>query len=128
VRSDSESWGEIVMQKRQAWFSLACLVLALNFYACSTNAWLISGELLDATGKEFVKTGLLFDRLHTIGKISDDEYKTWAKFANRFKMIYAPAVNAWLKAQTVKDKQKAAAVISAVRTELLQFVIVSASK
>jgi len=104
------------------------LILLLTVYACSTSSWVISGELLDQTGKQFVKTGNLFNQLLSDGKVTVEEYRIWAAFARKFKLAYEPAVKAWLSAQTVDDKQHAADVIAAVRTELLQFVIVVASK
>ena len=111
------------MQKRQACFYLAWLILALHLSACSFGNVIMSGEIIDATGKEFVRTGKLFNQLHSLGKVSDKDYRVWASFARRFKIIYKPVVNSWLAAATVKDKQEAADALRVIRAELIAFAL-----
>ena len=104
-------------------FALVLFVLSVLFHGCSFGNVIMSGEVLDATGKEFVRTGELFNQLHSLGKVSDEDYRVWASFARRFKIIYKPVVNSWLAAATVKDKQEAADALRVIRAELIAFAL-----
>jgi len=115
------------MQKRML-VSLVLLVLLASLYSCSTKSYLISGEILDAVGKQFVVTGLLYDRLHTQGFVTDAQYRSWATFAHKFKLGYEPAVKAWLSAQTVEDKNDATSAILSIKNELLTWWIAAQAK
>jgi len=77
-------------------YFLACLLMV---QACAKGL-VLSGELLDATGKQFVTTGKLYNDLQKSKLISDAEYRKWAAFAREFKSGYPVAVSAW---QAVKE-------------------------
>jgi len=97
--------------------------------SCSTNKeWLVSGKVLTEVGNQFVTTGEMYNSLFTVGKISAGEYKTWANFATRFKLVYPSVVDAWKTAETTKEAEGAVGAILALKTELLQFFITAQQK
>ncbi len=107
----------------------AMLVLVMaTAMACSLGTWRISGEALDAVGKQFLATGKMYDTLFDQGSISAADYRPWAVFAERFKLVYEPAVKAWLAAQSQQEKGDAGDAIIAVKNELLSFYIAALAK
>ncbi len=116
------------MRKLNSKLAPAVLFLALFAVACGVNQWRMSGEALDAVGQQFLSTGKLYDTLFEQGSLTAEEYRPWAAFAERFKVIYEPAVKSWLAAQTVKDKNDAANILLAVKNELLAFYIAAQAK
>lgn len=108
--------------------SPAMLILCLGIAACNLNTWRISGEVLDAVGQQFLTTGKLFDQAFEQGSVSAQEYKQWANFAERFKLLYEPAVKSWLAAKDQQQKGDAADAILAVKNELLSFYIAALAK
>ena len=112
--------------KRRA--SPALLVLCLGVAACSLSSWRISGETLDAVGKQFLATGKIYDQLFEQGSISAADYRPWAVFAEKFKTVYEPIVKSWLAAQSVQEKGDAADAVLAIKNELLSFYIAALAK
>ncbi len=107
----------------------AMLVLCLSTaIACNLSTWRISGEALDAVGKQFLATGKMYDTLFDQGSISAVQYRPWAQFAERFKLVYEPAVKAWLAAQSQQQKGDAGDAILAIKNELLAFYIAALAK
>ena len=106
----------------------AMLVLCLGLVACNLSQWRMSGEALDAVGQQFLTTGKMYDQLFEQGSISAGDYRPWAVFAERFKLVYEPAVKAWLAAKSSQEKGDAADAILAVKNELLSFYIAALSK
>ena len=106
----------------------AMLVLCVGVDACSLSTWRITGEVLDATGQQFLSTGKIYDQLFEQGSMSAAEYRPWAVFAEKFKVVYPPAVDAWVAARTAQEKGDAADAIKAVKDELLQFYIAALAK
>ena len=74
------------------YFAIAALFL---LSACAGNQLAMSGSALDTIGRSFVTTANLYNSLHEVGKITDDEYRAFAVFANQFKAIYPVAVDTW---------------------------------
>ncbi len=74
------------------WFAIITL-FALS--ACAGNQLILSGTALDTIGQSFITTANLYDSLHNAGKITDDEYRAFAVFANQFKVIYPVTVDTW---------------------------------
>ena len=75
---------------------LAVLIVSLfALSACAGNQLIMSGSTMDAIGRSFVTTANLYNSLHDAGKISDDEYRTFAKFAKQFQIVYPIAVDTW---------------------------------
>ncbi len=109
--------------RRRAFF-----LLLLGLVACGINQWRMSGEALDAVGQQFLATGKLYDQLFEQGSISAAEYRPWAQFAERFKLVYEPAVKSWLSARSAQEKGDAADAIIAVKNELLSFYIAALAK
>ncbi len=116
------------MQRIKKRVTPAMLVLCVGLAACSLNTWRLSGETLDAVGQQFLSTGKMYDQLFEQGSISAADYRPWAVFAERFKLVYEPAVKSWLAAQTQQEKGDAAKVILAVKNELLSFYIAALAK
>ncbi len=107
----------------------AMLVLVLSTaVACNLSTWRMSGETLDAVGQQFLATGKLYDQLFEQGSISAADYRPWAQFAEKFKVVYEPAVKSWLAAQSQQEKGDAADAILAVKNELLSFYIAALAK
>jgi len=74
-----------------------CFMIAALFLlsACAGNQLAMSGSALDTIGKSFITTANLYNSLHEVGKITDDEYRAFAVFAKQFKAIYPVAVDTW---------------------------------
>lgn len=106
----------------------AMLVMVMTLAACSMNTWRISGEVLDATGQQFLTTGKIFDQLFVQGSMSATEYRPWKVFAEKFVVVYEPAVKAWLAAKSQQEKGDAADAILAVKNELLTFYLAALAK
>jgi hypothetical protein len=106
----------------------AMLVLCMGLAACNLSQWRVSGEVLDAVGQQFLATGKMYDQLFEQGSLTPAEYRPWAVFAERFKLVYEPAVKAWLAAASTQEKGDAADAILAVKNELLTFYIAALSK
>lgn len=106
----------------------AMLVLVMGLAACNLSQWRISGEALDAVGQQFLATGKIYDQLFEAGSISAAQYRPWAVFAEKFVLVYEPAVKAWLAAQSQQEKGDAADVVLAVKNELLSFYIAALAK
>lgn len=104
------------------------LFFLLFLVSCSGNQWYISGAALNETGKQFVSTGNLYNDLFNRGKVTKLEYRSWSTFARRFQLIYGPAVNTWIAAQTVDGKIDAANALRALRVELISFLIAGEAK
>lgn len=106
----------------------AMLVLCIGLAACNVAHWKLSGETLDAVGQQFLATGKMFDTLIVEGKITPAEYRAWAVFAEKFKLIYEPPVKSWLAAKTAAEKGDAADAVLAVKNELLAFYLSALAK
>ena len=106
----------------------AMLVLVLGLAACNINQWRLSGEALDAVGQQFLTTGKMYDQLFEQGSLTPAEYRPWAVFAERFKLVYEPAVKSWLAAASQQEKGDAASAILAVKNELLAFYLAALEK
>jgi hypothetical protein len=100
----------------------------MGLAACNLSQWRVSGEVLDAVGQQFLATGKMYDQLFEQGSLTPAEYRPWAVFAERFKLVYEPAVKAWLAAASTQEKGDAADAILAVKNELLTFYIAALSK
>lgn len=107
---------------------LVCLALLLGLAACNLSQWRISGEALDAVGQQFLTTGKLYDQLFEQGSLTPAEYRPWAVFAERFKLIYEPVVKSWLAARTNQEKGDATDAILAIKNELLAFYLAALAK
>ena len=110
------------------------LLLVLLLPACaSSKGFIVSGETLDATGRQFVAVGNLYNRLLDGGHISADQYRPWAKFATKFKVAYPRAVDLWKDAIKFNDlmlaKQSENAIMVLVQelTDLATFVYTEAT-
>lgn len=106
----------------------AMLVLVMGLAACNLNQWRISGEALDAVGQQFLTTGKIYDEMFEAGSISAVQYRPWAVFAEKFVLVYEPAVKAWIAGQSQQEKGDAADVVLAVKNELLAFYIAALAK
>lgn len=86
---------------------IAALVLGLVMLAgCSAKSLVISGELLDATGNQFVTTVELYNSLLDTGTISVAEYRIFAAFAKEFKVIYPPLTKVWEGVKNAPDSER----------------------
>ena len=79
--------------RRLKLFVLVVSLFALS--ACAGNQLAVSGAVIDTIGRSFVTTTNLYNDLHNAGKVTDEEYRTYAKFAKQFKLIYPIAVDTW---------------------------------
>lgn len=81
--------------------ALMIVLAVLAVAACATGGrvQIVTGEALDALGKQFVETGALYDRLLVAKRITPEEYGAWAAFAPRFQTSYRQAVAAWNSGQ-----------------------------
>lgn len=80
--------------------AVSIVVTIFLLAACATSQpTMITGEALDALGKQFLDTGMLYDRLHAAKRVSDADYKRWVDFTYKFKVTYRAAVTAWQSGQ-----------------------------
>jgi hypothetical protein len=99
------------------------LALALAVFGCAGvgNTPAVTGELLDAAGRQFVAVGTLYNQLLDQHVITPEQYKPWAAFAKHFKPAFPVAVAAWGAARAVGDQiaqDNTAAAIAAMTAEL----------
>lgn len=99
--------------------SFVCLLL-LVACATKTQTLVVTGETLDAVGKQFVTTGQLYDQLLATNKITGDDYRVWANFAKTFKVVYPQAVQAWKTGKSTDDTLQ---LLLNLKSQLLQFYL-----
>ena len=107
-------------------YLVVCLLISL--IGCTANQYLVTGEMLDVVGKQFITTGKLYDALFDQGHIDSAQYRPWARFAEKFKLVYKASVDGWVTAQTVQDSKGAAEAVIAIKNELLQFYLAAQAK
>lgn len=95
--------------------------ILMLFVSCSgsQSTVLVTGETLDALGKQYLETAQLFDRLFAAKRISSQEYARWSAFAKQFPISYRAAVAAWKSGQ----EQQSADTMLALKNQLRDFLI-----
>ena len=117
------------MLSRRVHYCYALFLCVALLSSCAGNkGMLVSGKTIIEVGNQFVETGKLYDNLFTTGKITAGEYKQWAIFANRFKMVYPAVADSWKAATNSDDAVGAANAILALKNELLQFFLTAQNK
>lgn len=85
--------------------TLALVAIVCTLSACTASQrYIAAGETLHTTAREFVAVGEGMKKGLETGKISGDDYREWAEFAQRFDLFYAEAVEAWNLAQSIESK------------------------
>lgn len=112
------------MKKRDVLIApLFCLLLAgaAQLNACThTQAWVASGESIDALGKTFLATGQALDQAYDAHLVTEAQYARWRAFVPYFKATYDVAADRWLHADD-SAAEHAAAVLAALSAELAAF-------
>lgn len=108
----------------------ATSVALLAFVACTHSQVVVaSGESIAALGQTFAATGHLMDSALDAHAVTPEQYREWAAFTKRFKLVYEPAAALWLAAEKAGDAtaaQRAAAVLTELGAQLAQFSAVVA--
>jgi len=102
------------------------VILAVFLVGCAANRLIVTGEVLDALGQQFLTTGQNYDRAYDQGQISAEDYKQWAEFAAYFQTAYPAAINAWELAVTNKDEsamQNVKVMVESLRRNLLAYTL-----
>jgi len=100
------------------------LVLVVAAGCQSYTGYIISGESLDATGRAFVEVGKTYNQQLDAKKITLEQYRAWATFANKFKQAYPPAVQLWKSSVVVNDAaltKQSRAILTGLVGELAKF-------
>lgn len=101
------------------------LGLVLLLAACSTgNPLVVSGEVLKATGTEFVATSTAFTNACVAKTLSVKQCDTYRTFERKFKLSFPAAVKVQETAMTFGDQtmaQNASTIIAGLASELANF-------
>jgi len=121
------------MQQRSGFTRKIAIVVFLTFVlaGCATTSLVQTGETIDAIGKQFVATAQMYNTYHDAGLITDDEYRTWATFARRFKVFYPELVDSWMIFADKPDAAGAAEIaqqINTLKSQLLVFYLTAIQK
>jgi hypothetical protein len=77
---------------------------------------------------QFATTGKAMDTLVRTQKITFDQYKPWADFANKYKPLSESAYRALKASQDAKTVQQATAVINQLESEIAMYLIYTQGK
>mgnify|MGYP001603861214 CR=1 FL=1 len=110
--------------------AVTMIVMALLLAGCAGQgkAVILTGEGLDALGKQFVSTAHTYNLLLAANKITPEEYRAWAVFAQHFKLTYPAVVESWKKASDAKSAQEAADALLTLKSGLVAYVIAAQAK
>ena len=105
---------------------LILLLVPLLLIGCAsgTKALIVSGESLDATGKQFVQVAALYSDLLDKGMVTAEQYRRWRIFGQHFQFAYPKAVQLWRDARAANDvaaEKRAAALVQSLATDLAVF-------
>lgn len=104
---------------------LFIIAFMLSGYGCSNaKPFVVSGETLDAVGKQFISVANLYNTLLDTKQVSPETYKKWAAFAVHFKVAYPVAVSTWKNARAANDQgleKKNAELIQTLVKQLSEF-------
>lgn len=101
----------------------APVVLLLTLAACThAQAWVATGESIDALGKTFLATGRALDAAYDAHQLSEAQYSKWRAFVKYFKPTYDVAADRWLHADDTAGEH-AGAVLAALSAELATFAL-----
>lgn len=104
----------------------AMVALSLTIAACThSQAWVASGESLDALGRTFLTTGQALDAAYDAKLVSEADYSRWRAFVPYFQATYDVAADRWLHADD-GAAEHAAAVLAALSAELATFAAMGA--
>lgn len=111
--------------RKSAWLIVCILVVIVM--AC-TSAY--QGAVVTATNldNQFVSTGRAMDQLVRDGKISWDQYKPWADFAGKYKVLSGTAYTALKAGKDATTVQQATAIINQLEQELAMYYIYTQGK
>jgi len=94
------------------------LLPLLALVSCThTQAWVATGESIDALGKTFLATAAALDRAYDAKLVTEAQYDRWRAFVKYFKPTYDLAADRWLHGDDTAAEH-AAAVLAALSAEL----------
>jgi hypothetical protein len=92
------------MKTVPSWIPLLLLALTLWLSSCSSvKGYLVSGQTLDEAGAQFELAAPIVAKGCESKSIPLDTCRAWRDFANRFKVLYRPSVNAWHAAALLNE-------------------------
>lgn len=97
-------------------------ILFLGISCSHTQAYVASGESIDALGKTFLATGAALDAAYDKHLVTEQQYDRWRAFVKYFKPTYDMAADRWLHADETASEH-AAAVLAALYAELATFAL-----
>lgn len=88
------------------------------------------GAVITATNldNKFATTGAAMDGLVRSGKITFDQYKPWADFASKYKILSGSAYTALKSGKDAKTVNDATAIINQLAAEIAMYAIYSTGK
>lgn len=107
---------------------LMLLLMVLAVACSSVKPFVISGESLDAIGKQFVTVGNLYNSMLSTQQITPEQYRPWATFAKKFQQTYPSSVAAWKKARIANDQiaeNKVSEAITLLTAQLQEFALLA---
>lgn len=106
----------------------AALIATLTALACThAQAWVASGESLDALGRTFLATGQALDAAYDAHLVTEAQYARWRAFVGYFKPTYDLAADRWLHGDD-SAAEHAAAVLAALSAELAGFTAMAGAR
>lgn len=110
----------------------AAVVLVVAFVSttsvsCShAQAYVATGESIDALGKTFLVTGQALDAAYDAHQVSEAQYERWRAFVKYFKPVYDGAADRWLHGDDTAARH-AAAVLAALSAELAGYTALTST-
>lgn len=105
----------------------AVLALSCAMACTHAQAWVASGESLDALGKTFLATGQALDAAYDAHLVTEAQYGRWRAFVGYFKPTYDLAADRWLHGDD-SAAEHAAAVLAALSAELAGFTAMAGAR
>lgn len=111
-------------------YALIALAIFSPYAIACTNLtpYVVTGESLVAVGNQFADVGEAMNKGLDAGKVTPEQYRTWAAFGKRFQVLYPATVNAWSAALEANDKAlqgDLAGAVARLTAELAGFVDVA---
>lgn len=122
MRHSAKLWAVLFVFQPVAWWALA---------SCThEQAIVVTGESLDALGRQFVATNDAMTKARLAGAVTADGYAQWRTFGRKFQAAYPLALDLWRAADASGDERlqaQAAAMLAALGADLSKWIALVSS-
>ena len=103
------------------------LLLAVGLTSCTASqAFIVTGESITATGRQYVATETAMRKGVDEGKVTTAQFRVWGAFSDKFELGWDSAAAAWLRARATKqqvERGRIEAAIAGIVAELTGFYV-----